>query len=105
MANLAASAVTVVDNYTEGGANGKKYSVYDLTLVLVAMGTATNKIQASVFGLATIQRCSLAIDSANVAVYPTSPSYDGTLVLIGGGASNAPQDITATIHITVWGTP
>jgi len=103
MANLTSSGVTVVDNYEEGGSNGKRFSVFELTLVLSSMGTTTNKIQASVLGLTTIVRSTPAVDSNNAAVYPTAPSYDGTLLLIGGGSSNAPQDISATVHVTVFG--
>lgn len=103
MANLAASAVTVRDNYSDGGNNAKRFSVFELTLVLTGQGTATNKILASTIGLTTIIESTPAIDSGNTAVYPTSPSYDGTYLLIGGGASNAPQDISATISVIVRG--
>lgn len=103
MASLASTAVTIRKDYNGGGLNNKLYAYREVTLVLTAQGTTTNTITAAVLKLASISGSSVAINSANTTVLPTTPSYDGTLLLIGGGASNAPQDITDTVRLTVWG--
>lgn len=105
MANLAASAVTVRADYDGLGDLSKRYVFGELTLVLTGQGTATNKILASVLklGFTKLMGCTSAVLTDNSAVLPASPSADGTFLLLGGGASNAPADVTGTVLITVWG--
>lgn len=105
MANLASSAVTVNAYYTGMGSNAKRYTFAELTLVLTGQGSATNKILASVLqmGFVTLKGCGTAVKSDNTVVLPAVPSTDGTFLLLGGGASNAPADYTGTFNITVWG--
>lgn len=104
MAAVLASAVTVVDSWTEASVNGKLLKGYRLTIVLSSQGGATNNIPANIIGSLTyIYQSTSAVYSDNSAIVPTSPSADGTLLLIGGGGANAPQDITATINVVVKG--
>lgn len=105
MANLARSGVTENASYEAFGLNSKRYAVFELTLVLTAMGSATNKIQASTLHLSKIKGCTSAGADGDDFVIPCSPSNDGSLLLFGGGASNAPADYTDTFNITVWGDP
>lgn len=105
MANLAASAVTTNDSWTRDGGNSKKFNAYNVTVVLAAMGTATNKILASAFGLVKITGTSNWIASDNSVIIPACPSIDGTYILLGGGAANVVADYTATFKATVWGSP
>lgn len=77
---------------------------YQFQLVLSTQGGATNNIPVSVLGnLATILGCSSGVYSDNSKIVPMAPSADGTLLLVGGGSSNAPQDISATVNVLVWG--
>lgn len=103
MANLAASAVTLVDSWYSQGINGKKFKAKKLTLVLTGQGTATNKILASVLGLTSIVEAGPAITSDNASVIVASPSYDGTMLLLKAAGTNAPADFTATVDVIVKG--
>jgi hypothetical protein len=105
MADLASSAVVQTDNYYFGGPSGKKFVAYKATVTLAAMGSATNKILASAFGLVTIAGTSSWVISTEAEVLPAVPSVDGTYILLGGGASNAPADYTGEYTATVWGSP
>lgn len=103
MAAVAQSAVTEVSAWREGGLAGKRFVSRQLTIVLSSQGGATNFISAAICGLFKIMRSGTAIASDNSAIYPTSPSADGTKLLIGGGSSNAPQDISKTVTVVVSG--
>lgn len=82
----------------------RRITHYQFSIVLSTQGGATNNIPASVLGnLSTILGASPAVYSDNSKIVPMSPSADGSLLLVGGGSSNAPQDITATIICDVWG--
>jgi hypothetical protein len=100
MAALAKTAVTIRRNYKDAGS---KYSVFELTLVLTGQGTTTNTIDAATLNLTEIRGCSSACSDGNDVILPATPNYAGTILLLGGGASNAPADYTDTFHITVWG--
>lgn len=82
----------------------RRITHYQFSLVLSSQGGATNNIPVSVLGnLAVILGTTPAVYSDNSKIVPMAPSADGTLLLVGGGSSNAPQDITATIICEVWG--
>ena len=93
------------DNYKGLGLGGIKYSYQEVTITLSSQGGATNNIPAAKFSLSAIKGCTAAIKSDNTVLLPASPSYDGALLLLGGGASNAPADYSGDFRITVWGTP
>lgn len=105
MAVFAGSSTTLTVNgdYYGLGHNGKKYVFRELTIVLSSQGGATNNIPAVQIGFTFIAGCASAVKSDNSAILPCSPSANGTLLLFGGGASNAPADTTGTYNITVWG--
>jgi hypothetical protein len=108
MAVTLASAVKIIDSWTEGQPNGKYHRCFRVQLTLATQGGATNNVPASIFGgpnggLTHVYESSSAVYSDNSKIVPTAPSYDYTMLLIGGGASNAPQDITATVYVTVKG--
>lgn len=93
----------VRENYTGLGLNGKKYSFLEVTVTLSSNGGATNNIPKAVFDLAKIHGSTNAVKSDNTVILPTTPSYDGSLLLLGGGASNAPADYSGDFRFTVWG--
>jgi uracil phosphoribosyltransferase len=96
MADLAASAVTVVDQWTEGDLTGKRRVCKVLRLALTGQGGTTNKITAAVLGFSKIQSCSNALDYTNgTKVIPAVPNAAGTAILLAD-AANA----TATSHMT-----
>lgn len=102
MANYSGTP-TVVSAYQFGGQSSKKRKMKTLTLTTSTAGGATNKIPASSLGFTHIDGSSNAVKSDNSALYPAGPSADGTFLLIGGGTSSAPQDVSATLTVTVWG--
>ena len=103
MANLAATAVVKNYSYTTGGLADKLFQVVNVTLTLTGQGSTTNTIPASVLGFTTIVKATPAIKSDNTVIVPAGPSADGTLLLLGGGASNAPADYTGTFTLEVSG--
>lgn len=102
MAIVAASAVTTNRNTTMAEM-AKTWVFNNVSVVLSTQGSATNNIPASVVNLVKIEGCTSAVKSDNSAIIPCSPSADGTLLLFGGGASNAPADYTGTFTLIVWG--
>ena len=102
MANLAESAVTLVDSWTDGGISSKRHveAIYDL--VLSGQGGTTNKILASALGLTKVERCGNAVKNDNTVIYTAVPSYDGTYIALGIG-TETPADVTATVRIFVAG--
>ena len=110
MATLAASAVTIERSWTEGGITGKDLSCRLVTLVLTGQGIlATDTITASVLGLSKIEQASTFIDSTSDIIYPATPSYAGTVLLLANLANatdatrTAPAAITATVRGVVKG--
>lgn len=97
MANLARSAVTFNREWSEG--RNKQIFVRDVTCVLTAQGTATNKILASVLGFLEVYEVPQAVKSDDSVVYVACASYDGSMILLG----TTPADITATVRMLVKG--
>lgn len=102
MANLGTSGVTHIESWREAYA-GKLVKARKVTMVLTSMGTVTNNIPASAFGLTTILECSPLINDGNDLVVVGSPNYDGTLLLLKAAGSNAPADYTDTFRAIVRG--
>jgi hypothetical protein len=110
MSNLAASAVTVLRSWLEGGITGKEFVCLQVSLVLTGQGGATNKILASVLGLTKVYEVSNGVASDNSLVVPAAPSADGSFILLGGvvdtGIAQDPGDLTGvTVTLTVKGSP
>jgi hypothetical protein len=116
MANLATTDVTVIRKWTvpstsflNSGEFGKDLMYVQATFTATTMGSLTNKLLATAFGLTTIVGCSNGVDSAASLLYIAAPSYDGTMIVIGDvvnatdGTRSAPVDISKTLRITVWG--
>ena len=105
MADLTAAGVTLLDAWTDGGTNGKRYTVLKLSLNLTSAGSgaASNKIPASVLGLSSIVGASTFMKSDGAALVPASPNPSGTELLLGGGASNAPLSQTGIFTGVVTG--
>jgi hypothetical protein len=86
---------------------GVKYKV--VSLVLSSQGGATNTIGATALGFTKILGSSAAIKSDDSAVYPTSPSTDGSklffinLAQATDASRPAPADVTGTFKLTIWG--
>lgn len=103
MAALTSSGVTVNDIWTEGGRNGRKFLVKDVTLVLSSQGGLTNNIPASLFGMRTIKSARSFRDSSSVAV-TAAPSYDGAYLVFYTIETNGnPADKSATYRGIVVG--
>lgn len=100
MASLASSAVTAIREWTAGGVSGKDHveGVYDI--VLTGQGDATDKILASALGYTKIERCGNLVISDDSAVYPCSPSYDGTFVVLIDPAQATDADRTDPATLT-----
>lgn len=104
MADLAASAVTILDNYFSDGGNGKKFRTRKVRLVLTTQGGATNKIPAEVLNLTSIESATPAVASDNSLVIVAAPSYDKTFLLLKAAGTNAPADYNGiTVELVVKG--
>lgn len=109
MANLAASGVTIERVFREGGLLGKERLKMIVSVVLSSMGTTTNKIPASAFGLQKIEECSNLVKSDNTVIVVAVPSADGSLILLANLAQatdanrSNPADLTGTFRLTVAG--
>jgi hypothetical protein len=113
MADVAKSAVTILQRDKMGGRNGSyTHDRVRAKVVLSSQGGTTNEIVASAFDLSTIQNCSNAVTDGNT-IYPAAPKYSATGLsesIIIADAANATAanhvnaaDLTDTIYITVEG--
>lgn len=85
MADLAASGVTINRRWTEGGNLANKgFTVLDVTMVLSSMGTTTNAIPATAFGLTEVTEVHpRADDNAGTrSLYFLQPSLDGSEIYV-----------------------
>lgn len=107
MANLDASDVVLVDAWLDGGsgATNRRPRVAQVTLTLSSMGSATNKILASVLGFDSILQAGSFVKSDDSVIYPTGPSYDGSMLLFYDGADASPIDVSGTFRGIVIGEP
>jgi hypothetical protein len=105
MADLAASAIVVLESWLEGNLNNKRHACKRVTLTLTGQGSTTNRITAAILGFKRIVDASNAIDSTNADIYSAVPSADGSLLLLvdPSVAANAPGDVTDTITLNVKG--
>jgi hypothetical protein len=83
MANLTASAVTVLTSWTEGEVTGKRYTCLQVQLVLTGQGliTAGSQITANVLGLDSIISSTNFVDAAG-DIYVTTPDQTGAVLII-----------------------
>lgn len=105
MPDLAASAITTLDRWTEGGLTGKRHVVKRVTLNLTGQGGTTNRILASTLGFKRILEVSVGVDAGNTDMFLACPSVDGSMLLFNDPsvASNVPADITDTVTLNVKG--
>jgi hypothetical protein len=104
MADLASTAVTLRKADQLGTRAGQLRGVRkSLTIVLAAMGTATNKVLASALGFTTVLETSCFVKSDNSEILVATPSYDGTYILLKAAGTNAPADFTGTYRAVVVG--
>lgn len=103
MAILAMSSITVNDTWKEGGTNGRRFLVKDVTLALAGQGGLTNTIAASLFGMSKIDYVRAARDSVS-ALIGAGPSYDGSYLVFANVETNGtPTDQTGTFRLHVAG--
>jgi hypothetical protein len=103
MADLARTGVVKRKNYRTGGNNGSRFTAYECTVTLAAMGTAANKVLASAFGLDTITHVTPFVKTDDTLVIAAGPSNDGTHILLKAAGTNAPADYTGEFKCVVWG--
>jgi hypothetical protein len=113
MAVLAASQVTVLNQWTEGGTNGRRRTCIRATVATsndaTGQGDATDNIPATVFGLTYLEESTVGIQSDNRCLL-TAPSYDQTLLLLynveaatDGARSDPVNFVNTTFTVTVKG--
>jgi hypothetical protein len=106
MADLATTGVAInAGRSSELIMTGRKVRLVQFTLTLSSMGSATNKILASVLGFKEILWASPAVKSDNSEIVPAAPSTDGSMLLLRASATEAPADSTGTYNLMVAGTP
>lgn len=103
MGDLAASAVTLIAEWKDGGIHNKNFVAKKLQLVLTGQGGSTNKILAETLGLTKIAYASPASADGDDHIYVASPSYDGSYLQLKASATDALADITDTVRLIVWG--
>jgi len=103
MANLAKTAVTLIDSWYGGGLNGRKFTYKYLSVVLTAQGTVANRIPSTVIGFTKIFGCTPLVNSADNLIVVGSPDTAQTTLLLKAAGTNAPADFTDTFRMVVWG--
>ncbi len=103
MANLADSAVTIVDSWEGGGNTGMRYAYREVILVLSGQGDGTDKITAANLRLRKVRGATPLMASDSATCYLAAPSYDYSLLLLFEDASDAPSTQTGTFKCVVWG--
>lgn len=105
MADLATSAIDVLESWLEGGLNNKRHVCKRVTLTLTGQGGTTNRILASTLGFKRIIEASPCVDPTAADVYLASPSADGTMLILNdpSNAANAGMDVTDTVTLNVKG--
>ena len=111
MADLAKSAVVIRDSWWEGGAPlTKKTKVLKCTVTTASMGTTTNKLLATAFGLTEIRETTPWQKDDNTIGTMAIPSYDGSMVLLydlsnaTDATRDAPVDLTGVFRCIIKGT-
>lgn len=107
MANLASSGVSVQDSWhvPQVGTPARKFKAVRAIITLSTMGSASNKILATAFGLSRIVDCTGITKSDDTTVYSCVPSYDGSYVIVKNHGAVTPLDISGTFSIVVTGEP
>ena len=97
--------MTIRDSWSEGGVNGKRRTVLEVTVVLTGAGSgaSSNKIPASAFGLTVIEEVSSFVNDGGDLIIVGSPNYDGTEIVFKAAATNAFASYTDTFRGTVKG--
>jgi hypothetical protein len=101
MADLASSAVTLNRSWYEG--LQRNVQSKDVTLVLSAQGTTTNKIPASVLGFTKLLGGASLVKSDNTEIVLGVADYAGDNLLLKAAGTNAPADFTGTYRGVVKG--
>lgn len=104
MANLAASAVTLALHKPFAGMSGKELEFVDATVVLATMGSATNQVLASAFGLSKVVAVFNVVKSDQTRLIAT-PSFDGTYIQLMDpvNATNLGADFSGTFRFSLIG--
>lgn len=78
-------------------------TVRSFDLVLTGQGDGTDKILASTLGFTKILESSVGILGSNASLVVTSPSLDGSFLLLKASATHDPAALTGTLRVTVGG--
>lgn len=102
MAALTSTGVTVNEVWYSGDIQ-RQLKCLDVNLVLSSQGGLTNSVGAALFGLTTIEECSLFRDASSVVV-GAAPSYArNKLVFYALETNGNPADVTVTVRGIVKG--
>ena len=104
MANLAASAVVTTLYKPFAGMSGKELEFVDATVVLATMGSATNQVLASAFGLSKVVAVFNVVKSDQTRLIAT-PSFDGSYIQLMDpvNATNLGADFSGTFRFSLIG--
>ena len=103
MADLAPSAVELLDMRRTPPYGQPGLVTTRLALTLTGQGTVADKITAEALGFHSIWNVSNAVEDDNSEVRPATPSADGSYVLLKAAGTFAPAAATGTYIITVTG--
>lgn len=92
MADLTSGSVVVSRQWSATLSNGTTLFSKACSVTLSTMGSLTNKIPATAFGLSSFERSSPWMKSTNDQVVPAGPSNDRSLLLLRASATEAVAD-------------
>lgn len=101
MADLTSSAVTLNRDWFAGLQRNVRQK--DVTLVLTAQGTSTNKIPATALGLTKILGPTVLVKSDDLVIVLGTPDYAGDNLLLKNEAAATALDYTGTFRGVVTG--
>lgn len=103
MADLATSGVSILRTSSASLSNGLTMYQKACSVTLSTMGTATNKVLATAFGLSSFEESSAWVKSDNTEVIPAGVSNDRTYLLLKAAGTAAPADTSGVYTCYVKG--
>jgi len=104
MADLASTAVVSIQRQLFGGMSKKSLQLVEATVTLATMGSATNKVLASAFGLSKVVGV-LTVTKSDDTRLLGNASYDGSYIQLMDpvNATNLGADFSGTFKFAIIG--
>jgi hypothetical protein len=96
-----ANSFSVTSQYRFGGPAGKSFMLVDGVLTIdttASGGAAVDDLPASMFKLTKIVACLGIVNDGETKNYYATPDYTGDSLVVGGGSSDAFQDLPNDVY-------